>query len=128
MKFETFDLATVSADDRMAKKLRLFNPNGKGPRGGHVLGQELGTEVTILAYGNDSPGDGPVMHVHPYDEVFVILEGRARFYVGDQVIDAEAGDVVLGPHGLPHRFENLGPGRLQTLDVHHFKRWCQVNV
>lgn len=82
----------------------------------------------MLAYGNDSPGQGPVLHVHPYDEVFVILEGRARFYVGDQVIDAEAGDVVLGPRGLPHRFENLGPGRLQTIDVHHCERWYQVNV
>lgn len=128
MKFETFDPATVSAGGRSARKLRLFDASDDGPHGGHVLGQALGAGVTILAYGNDSPGQGPVLHVHPYDEVFVILEGRARFYVGDQVIDAEAGDVVLGPRGLPHRFENLGPGRLQTLDVHHCERWYQVNV
>ena len=37
-------------------------------------------------------GEGPTLHVHPYDEVFTIQKGRARFTVGDQVIDAEAGD------------------------------------
>ncbi len=128
MKFETFDPATVSPDGRTAKKQRLFNANEDGPRRGHVLGDALGTKVTILAYGNDHVGEGPVLHVHPYDEVFVILEGRARFHVGDEVVEAEAGDVVFGPRGVPHRFENLGPGRLQTLDVHLSERWTQANL
>lgn len=83
---------------------------------------------TVLAYGNDTVGMGPVLHMHPYDETFVVVMGRARFFVGDQVIDAEAGDVVFGPKGLPHRFENLGPGRLQTIDIHHSPRWLQVDV
>lgn len=128
MRFETFDPATVSPDGRAAKKARLFDPNDQGPRRGHVHGDALGTKVTILAYGNDRAGEGPVLHVHPYDEVFVVLEGRARFHVGDEVVEAEAGDVVFGPRGVPHRFENLGPGRLQTLDVHLGERWTQANL
>ncbi|MBX9460180.1 MAG: cupin domain-containing protein [Brevundimonas sp.] len=50
---------------------------------------------------------------HPYDETFIVIEGRARFFVGETTLEAAAGDVVLGPAGVPHRFENLGPGRLQ---------------
>jgi mannose-6-phosphate isomerase-like protein (cupin superfamily) len=73
-------------------------------------------------------GTGPALHVHPYDELFVVVEGRGRFYVGDAVIDAQAGEVVLGPKGLPHRFENLGPGRLQTIDIHLGPQWLQADL
>src|SRR6516162_4909998 len=45
-------------------------------------------------------------------------EGRARFTVGDKTIDAEAGDVILGPANIPHGYQNLGPGRLESLDIH----------
>ena len=123
-----FDTATVTPDGRPPQKARLFDGASGGPHRGSVNGEVLGTQVTILTYGNDEPGVGPKLHMHPYDEVFVVQEGRARFFVGDQVIDAEAGDTVLGPAGVPHRFVNLGPGRLQTLDVHLSPRWIQTNL
>jgi mannose-6-phosphate isomerase-like protein (cupin superfamily) len=93
-----------------------------------VSGETLGGSVTVLAYGTDNEGEGPCLHVHPYDETFIVTEGRARFFVGDRVIDAVAGEVVLGPKGIPHRFENLGPGRLQTIDIHHSPRWIQTDL
>lgn len=123
-----FDPATIVADSRPAAIAVLFDAALDGPRRGSVNGDALQAQVTVLAYGNDVPGTGPVLHVHPYDEVFTILEGRARFFVGEQVIDAAAGEVVLGPAGVPHRFINLGPGRLQTLDIHHSPRWIQTNL
>ncbi|SCX32333.1 Thermophilic glucose-6-phosphate isomerase [Agrobacterium sp. DSM 25558] len=128
MSRHDFDPATSIPDGRQAARERLFEPLGSGPWRGHVEGEKLGTSGTILTYGNDRIGEGPQLHVHPYDEIFVVLEGRARFFVGDTVIDAEAGDVVLGPKGVPHRFENLGPGRLQTIDVHLAPRWVQADV
>lgn len=51
------------------------------------------------------PGGEPPLHVHhTSDETFFILEGKMRFQVGDQVIDAGAGDVVFAPRGIPHTF------------------------
>lgn len=51
------------------------------------------------------PGSEPALHVHhTSDETFFILEGRMRFQVGDQVIDAGVGDVVFAPRGIPHTF------------------------
>lgn len=123
-----FDPATVVPDGRPPAKARLFDASIAGPHRGSVNGELLGTQVTVLTYGNDEPGTGPPLHVHPYDEVFVVQEGRARFFVGDQVIEASAGEVVLGPAGVPHRFINLGPGRLQTLDIHQAPRWIQTNL
>ena len=62
---------------------------------GLLEGKGLNTGITLLRYATDVVGEGPTLHVHPYDEIFTITEGRARFTVGDKTIDAEAGDVVL---------------------------------
>lgn len=123
-----FDPATAPPDGRPPAKARLHDGARGDPHRGSVAGETLGTGITVLAYGNDEPGTGPVLHVHPYDEVFVVQEGRARFFVGDQVIDAEAGETVMGPAGVPHRFINLGPARLQTIDIHLSPRWIQTNL
>lgn len=123
-----FDPSTVTPDGRPPAKAKLFDGAVDGPYRGFVNGESLGTQVTVLTYGNDEPGVGPPLHIHPYDEIFVVTAGRGRFFVGDQVIDAEAGETVLGPAGLPHRFINLGPGRLQTIDIHLSPKWIQTNL
>lgn len=128
MNYEPFDPVTAPPDGRVPRKLSLFDAQGDGPWRGHIAGEALGTSITVLAYGNDTEGEGPLMHIHPYDEVFVVLEGHARFHVGDQIFDATAGDVLLGPAGLPHRFENVGPGRLQTIDIHVSPQWRQNKI
>jgi mannose-6-phosphate isomerase-like protein (cupin superfamily) len=95
---------------------------------GLLEGKDLGTGVTLIHYATEVVGEGPTLHVHPYDEIFTVREGRARFTVGDRVIDAEAGDVVYGPANVPHGYQNLGPGRLDTLDIHLSPEWIQYNL
>ncbi|MFH5773767.1 cupin domain-containing protein [Paracoccus sp. NGMCC 1.201697] len=128
MARKDFDPDTVQPDGRPPARAVLFDPAKPGAWRGSVPGEALDGPVTVLAYGNDTPGEGPRLHVHPYDETFVVVAGRARFFVGDEVIEAGAGEVVLGPKGVPHRFENLGPGRLQTIDIHHSPRWIQTDL
>jgi mannose-6-phosphate isomerase-like protein (cupin superfamily) len=128
MARKDFDPATVTPDGRPATQARLFDPAVEGPWRGSVAGLALGGAVTVLTSGTDSIGVGPRLHVHPYDETFVVVQGRARFFVGEAVIEASAGEVVLGPAGVPHRFENLGPGRLQTIDIHHSPEWIQTDL
>jgi mannose-6-phosphate isomerase-like protein (cupin superfamily) len=128
MSRRDFDPATVEADGRSASQARLFDPAQGGPWRGSLDGVALGGPVTVLAYGTDETGAGPRLHVHPYDETFIVIEGRARFFVGDTTLDACAGEVVLGPAGVPHTFKNLGPGRLQTIDIHHSPRWIQTDL
>ena len=123
-----FDPAVIAPDGREAAKATLFEAGTSGPWRGSVAGTTLASAVTVMTYGTDTIGAGPRLHVHPYDETFVIVAGHARFYVGDAVLDASAGEVVLGPAGVPHRFENQGPGRLQTIDVHHSPTWIQTDL
>ncbi|MFC6487024.1 cupin domain-containing protein [Nitratireductor sp. GCM10026969] len=123
-----FDVNSVKPSGSAPAQATLFDPGAEGPWRGSLPGEALGAPLTVLAYGTDRTGEGPRLHVHPYDEVFVVTEGRARIFVGDTVLDATAGQVVFGPAGIPHRFENLGPGRLQTIDVHHSPRWIQTDL
>jgi mannose-6-phosphate isomerase-like protein (cupin superfamily) len=95
---------------------------------GRVEGKDIGTNVTILFFSSDRIGSGPPLHVHTYDEVFIVREGRARFTIGDETFDAEAGQILFGPANIPHKFENLGPGRLETTDIHLSDHFAQIEV
>jgi len=95
---------------------------------GRVEGHHFGTGVTVLFYTTDEVGAGPRWHVHPYDELFIIREGRALFTVGDERFECTAGQIVFGPAGVPHMFKNLGPGRLETTDIHLSDRLIQTDL
>ena len=95
---------------------------------GRVEGLTIGTDVTVLFFATDDVGHGPRWHVHPYDELFIIRTGRALFTIGDDKIEAEAGDVLLGPANIPHKYENLGPGLLESIDIHVSDRWIQEDL
>ena len=86
-------------------------------------------DVDVSFFMVDSPpGGGPVLHKHPYEEVFVTLEGEATFTVGDATIEASAGQIVVAPAGVPHKFVNSGSGPLRQVDIHPNGRIQQVNI
>jgi quercetin dioxygenase-like cupin family protein len=64
------------------------------------------------------PGEGPRLHIHPYEEVFVVQEGVHTFTVGDAAVEATSGHIVVAPAGVPHRFVNSGTGRARHIDIH----------
>ncbi|GHO64059.1 cupin [Ktedonobacter sp. SOSP1-52] len=64
------------------------------------------------------PGDGPRLHKHPYEEVFVVQEGHATFTVGSGILEVKAGNIVIVPAGVPHKFLNSGEGLLRQIDIH----------
>jgi len=85
---------------------------------GEWQGRGAGAEMCVIANRIEGPGGGPRLHKHPYPEVFVIRRGRARFILGDEQVEAAEGDILVAPAGLPHKFENIGPGPLETIDIH----------
>jgi len=63
-------------------------------------------------------GSGPPRHVHAdHDELWYVLEGRFTFALGDREFQAGAGEVVVGPRGVPHTFRAETP-QSRLLDVH----------
>ncbi len=86
-------------------------------------------DVNVSFFLVDSPpGGGAVLHTHPYEEVFVTLEGNATFTVGDETIEVGAGQIVVAPAGVPHKFVNSGSGRLRQVDIHPSGRIQQTNI
>lgn len=62
-----------------------------------------------------APGEGPPLHMHRREEeAFYVLEGRFRFWCGEESFEAGQGTAMVLPRGVPHRFENVGEaeGRL----------------
>jgi mannose-6-phosphate isomerase-like protein (cupin superfamily) len=82
-----------------------------------LVGADHGLDVTIL-FVDAPPGRGPGLHRHPYPELFIVLEGEARFTVADRDVDVEAGDVLVAEGAEPHRFVNTGTGPLRQIDIH----------
>jgi mannose-6-phosphate isomerase-like protein (cupin superfamily) len=83
-----------------------------------IQGVELGGVGICLIFVDAPPGRGPSTHQHPYDEVFIMQEGRATFFVGDEQHEAVPGDIVRVPADQPHRFVNSGDTNLRQLDIH----------
>jgi quercetin dioxygenase-like cupin family protein len=80
-------------------------------------GAELGAGVCVIRV-EMAPGDGPRLHRHPYEEVFVVLEGDAEFTAGDEQVRATAGESIVVPPDIPHLFVNAGEGRLRLVAIH----------
>lgn len=54
---------------------------------------------------SDRRGGAPPLHIHHReDETFYVIAGEITFLVGDQRIEARAGDFVFAPKGTPHAF------------------------
>jgi len=76
-----------------------------------------GTNISLI-FVDVPPGGGPRLHRHPYKEVFVVHEGRAKFTIGTASINIAAGEIVIVEAGIPHKFVNSGEGRLLQTDIH----------
>ena len=95
---------------------------------GRFEGRDIGTNVSVIFFTSDRIGDGPPLHIHPYDEVFILRSGRARFTIDNTTREATAGQILFAPANTPHKFENLGPDKLETTDIHLHDHIVQTNL
>ena len=80
-------------------------------------GRDFGTEVSFIFSDITTPGQGPKLHTHDYDEVQIVRRGQAWFQVGDEEIEAEEGDILVIPAGTPHKVRSMGD-RTDVISVH----------
>ena len=58
------------------------------------------------------------MHLHEReDEYSFVLSGRMGAQIGDEVIDAGPGELVVKPRGIPHAFWNSGDEETRLLEL-----------
>jgi mannose-6-phosphate isomerase-like protein (cupin superfamily) len=97
----------------------------RSPRGTVTFeGEPHGSGVSFFLVNNE-PGEGPDLHRHPYSETWIVRSGRARITADGEDIEAGPGDIaVVGPQ-TPHKFKNMGPGRLDIICIHASPRLIQ---
>jgi mannose-6-phosphate isomerase-like protein (cupin superfamily) len=88
-----------------------------------LQGYLYGDAHVCLIFVDMEPGDGPRLHRHPYEEIFIVLEGQARFTIGSNTVEARPGQVLIVQPGVPHKFVNSGSSRLRQIDVHASDRF-----
>lgn len=80
-----------------------------------LSGKDTGGAFTLLE-ALVPPDTGPPPHFHQAeDEVFILLEGRIAFTMGEETVDAQPGSVVYVPKGVPHSFRNVAGGVARML-------------
>jgi mannose-6-phosphate isomerase-like protein (cupin superfamily) len=81
-------------------------------------GQPLaGLDISMFVV-RTAPGAFVELHVHPYAETFLLLEGRGRWTAGDDVVELEPDQMIVVPPDTPHGFRNIGDVPLHVVSVH----------
>ena len=75
------------------------------------------TEISFI-WVDMPPGGNVRLHKHPYKEIFIIQEGMATFTVGLSTLEAQAGQIIIVPAGVPHKFRNDSDRQLKQIDIH----------
>ncbi len=81
-------------------------------------GSEHGPASISIIFSDSEPGEGPKLHKHPYDETWIVQEGRVQMWIGDETIEAKAGDIGVAPPDTPHKFKNIGDGVAKLICIH----------
>ena len=75
--------------------------------------------VNASAFIVDCPPDtGPRRHTHPYEEIFIIVEGTVRLEADGEEYVATSEDICIVPAGVPHTFRNAGTDRAKMVNIH----------
>ena len=90
---------------------------GTEREGANIKGADHGASISLIL-DESEPGQGPRLHRHPYDETWVVQEGNLTFQYGDERLALGAGDIVIVPPGVPHKFTNDGPDRSKLVCIH----------
>ena len=58
------------------------------------------------------------LHTHPHEQFSVLLQGRMRLTVGDEVREIGPGDIWHAPANVPHGGEILGDEAAVFIDIY----------
>jgi len=92
----------------------------QGPLGAALMlgGDRTAGRLSLLEHPLAPRALGSPLHTHrDEDEYSVVLEGVVGAQIGQQVIEAEPGAVLVKPRGVPHAFWNPGDEPARLLEI-----------
>jgi len=118
-------MAISERSPAMQIQQKVVPTDGEHVRFGKALGTRrvLPAAATGGAFGlveHDLPAGqlGSPVHTHEReDEYSYVLRGRLTAQIGDDVIEAGPGELVVKPRGIPHAFWNAGTEPVHFLEL-----------
>ncbi len=80
-----------------------------------VDGPTSGGRLTL--YEGALPVGGPPLHIHDFDEVLLVIEGKVVVLLGDTRDELRSGDFAWLAAGHAHTFANPGPGTVRAIGL-----------
>ncbi len=89
-------------------------------------------ESCQLLWAKFEPGGTYELHSHPHEQISVMVSGRMRLTVGDEVRDIGPGDMWYAPANVQHGGEILGDEPVVFIDVYappstSMAKWIEEN-
>lgn len=89
---------------------------GKGTTRQVLIGSDEGPNFAMRRFIMEPGGSMPA-HTNTVEHEQLVLRGRAKIGIGDEVFDVEKNDVVFIPAGAPHWYEAQGDEPFEFLCV-----------
>jgi quercetin dioxygenase-like cupin family protein len=92
----------------------LIPPGGGSPR---FEGSHYGASVSFFVV-TSPPGKGADKHRHPYEEIFVFLEGNIEVIIDGELQVIQSGNIVVIPPNTWHEFKNRSSHNALMVNIH----------
>ena len=99
----------------------LRPPNGGAAR---FQGVDHGAGASFFVV-TSAPGKGADKHRHPYEEIFVILDGDIEVIVDGEIQMVGSGKIALIPANSWHEFKNRSDHAALMVNIHPAPRMIQ---
>lgn len=86
-------------------------------------GARHGYSNTTIAITSTLQGGGAPLHTHIVEESHVLLKGKMRYQLGDEIFEVEGPYVINIPSMIPHAFMNLNPDAAEVVAFFPDNRW-----
>ncbi len=97
-----------------------------GSWSGKFQGYKFGSSVSFFIV-KSPKGKGAEKHRHPYEETFIILEGKIEAIVDGEVKIIEGGNIMIVPPNTWHEFKCISDIPLLMVSIHPVKKMIQEN-
>lgn len=83
-----------------------------------IRSEQTGGRFALIEHTIPPHGLAAPIHTHENeDEYSYVLSGRMGAMIGDEVVEAGPGELVVKPRGIPHAFWNAGDEEVRLLEL-----------
>lgn len=107
--------------------MNVINIRSLSPQGGGAArfqGFEYGANASFFVV-TSAPGRGADKHRHPYEEIFVILDGDIEVIVDGEMRMISGGNVAIIPANAWHEFKNRSDHAALMVNIHPAPKMIQ---